>query len=353
MKYINKTLSIAVFSLIILIQPGLCRAHSLGFLESLLLGENHLYIGITLHPYYSYVKNIVGDTAKVVPITGAGYDFHGKYTPTSNDIDQIKSLDILVLNSLGHDNFAYTLLNAGDITPQDIIVVRPNSTIPTISMQGSGLKENTANPHTYISIDLSIQQIHNISNKLRMLYPVDGKVYSQNAKKYTAKLKAIKREYMISLSKIKLDDFQCATTHAGFDYLFTEFGLKKPFVLETMHGITPTQKDVNIIAKHIRDKGITVIFSIKHKRENYVKAICEKTGAKEYFLSSMTNGEYTADKFENDLRFNLESLTRAIIDAAAVQAPFGSADPEYIFEEGLCPDDGHLKIDWALRSHQR
>ncbi|RBJ64532.1 ABC transporter substrate-binding protein, partial [Pseudomonas sp. MWU12-2534b] len=31
-----------------------------------------LRIGITLHPYYSYVANIVGDKAEVVPLIPAG-----------------------------------------------------------------------------------------------------------------------------------------------------------------------------------------------------------------------------------------------------------------------------------------
>ncbi len=38
-----------------------------------------LRIGITLHPYYSYVANIVGDKADVVPLIPAG----STHTPTS------------------------------------------------------------------------------------------------------------------------------------------------------------------------------------------------------------------------------------------------------------------------------
>ena len=35
-----------------------------------------LRIGITLHPYYSYVANIVGDKAEVVPLIPAGFNPH-------------------------------------------------------------------------------------------------------------------------------------------------------------------------------------------------------------------------------------------------------------------------------------
>ena len=41
-----------------------------------------LRIGITLHPYYSYVANIVGDKAEVVPLIPAGFNPHA-YEPLS------------------------------------------------------------------------------------------------------------------------------------------------------------------------------------------------------------------------------------------------------------------------------
>ena len=33
------------------------------------LAQARLRVGVTLHPYYSFVKNIVGDKADVVPIS--------------------------------------------------------------------------------------------------------------------------------------------------------------------------------------------------------------------------------------------------------------------------------------------
>ena len=44
-----------------------------------------LTVGITLHPYYSFVANIVGDKADIVPLIGAGYNPHN-YNPLPDDI---------------------------------------------------------------------------------------------------------------------------------------------------------------------------------------------------------------------------------------------------------------------------
>ncbi|MCF1760141.1 zinc ABC transporter substrate-binding protein, partial [Pseudomonas aeruginosa] len=64
-----------------------------------------LRIGITLHPYYSYVSNIVGDKAEVVPLIPAGFNPHA-YEPRAEDIKRIGTLDVVVLNGVGHDDFA-------------------------------------------------------------------------------------------------------------------------------------------------------------------------------------------------------------------------------------------------------
>jgi len=51
-------------------------------LPAMALADNGkpLRIGITLHPYYSYVTNIVGDKAEVVPLIPAGFN----PTPTNH-----------------------------------------------------------------------------------------------------------------------------------------------------------------------------------------------------------------------------------------------------------------------------
>lgn len=76
-------------------------------LPAMALADNSkpLRIGITLHPYYSYVSNIVGDKAEVVPLIPAGFNPHA-YEPRAEDIKRIGTLDVVVLNGVGHDDFA-------------------------------------------------------------------------------------------------------------------------------------------------------------------------------------------------------------------------------------------------------
>lgn len=56
-----------------------------------------LRIGVTPHPYYSYVANIVGDRAEVVPLIPVGFNPHA-YEPRGEDIKRLGALDVVVLN---------------------------------------------------------------------------------------------------------------------------------------------------------------------------------------------------------------------------------------------------------------
>src|SRR5579864_7941207 len=72
-----------------------------------------LVIGVTLHPYYSWTRNIVGDLPgfEVRPILPGEIDA-GDYQPRPEDIRKLADLDALVVNGIGHDDFISPMLRA-------------------------------------------------------------------------------------------------------------------------------------------------------------------------------------------------------------------------------------------------
>ena len=96
-----------------------------------------LRIGITLHPYYSYVANIVGDKAEVVPLIPAGFNPHA-YEPRAEDIKRIGTLDVIVLNGVGHDDFADRMIEASE--KPDIPVIEANQNVPLLAATGNAAR---------------------------------------------------------------------------------------------------------------------------------------------------------------------------------------------------------------------
>src|SRR5262245_37272417 len=97
-----------------------------------------LKIGVTLHPYYSWTKNVVGDLPgyEVRPILPGEIDA-GDYSPRPEDIKKLVDLDAIVVNGIGHDDFIMPMLKASGNTK--IVVIRPNETTPQIhAAHGTG-----------------------------------------------------------------------------------------------------------------------------------------------------------------------------------------------------------------------
>ena len=71
-----------------------------------------LKVGVTLHPYYSWTMNVVGDTGvEVRPILPGEVDA-GDYQPRPEDIKKLADLDAIVVNGVGHDDFIFDMIKA-------------------------------------------------------------------------------------------------------------------------------------------------------------------------------------------------------------------------------------------------
>src|ERR1700733_15610179 len=116
-----------------------------------------LKIGVTLHPYYSWTRNVVGDLPgyEVRSILPGEIDA-GDYQPRPDDIKKLADLDAIVVNGIGHDDFIMPMLKASG--NKKVVIIRPNETTPQIhSAHGARV-----NSHTFISFTNAIQQTYAI-----------------------------------------------------------------------------------------------------------------------------------------------------------------------------------------------
>ena len=275
-----------------------------------------LRIGITLHPYYSYVSNNVGDKAEVVPLIPAGFNPHA-YEPRAEDIKRIGGLDVIVLNGVGHDDFADRMIEASE-TPR-IKVIEANENVPLLAATGNAARGagKVVNPHTFLSISASIAQVNNIARELGKLDPANAKTYTQNARAYGKRLRQMRADALAKLTSAPNADLRVATVHAAYDYLLREFGLEVTAVVEPAHGIEPSPSQLKKTIDQLRELDVKVIFSEMDFPSSYVDTIQRESGVKLYPLSHISYGDYSAEKYEKEMTGNLNTVVRAIQEAGA------------------------------------
>jgi len=279
--------------------------------------EDKPRIGVTLHPYYSFVTAVVGDTAEVVPLIGEGFNPHN-YRPQPEDIKRCMTLDVLVVNGIGHDEFAFESVEAANMKGK-LPLIFANKDVSLIPVSGHLDGKKVVNPHTFVSVTASVRQVYTIAKGLGQLFPENAKLYRKNARAYAKKLRRMKAEYMERIVDLPSMDFRCATIHGGYDYLFQDFGLQVTAVIEPGHGLKPTASQLAKTIDEIKRLGVDVIFTEMAFPDQYVETIHDETGIHIRHLSHLTSGEYTVDGFEKGLRANLEALTSALIDAQSVK----------------------------------
>jgi len=269
-----------------------------------------LQIGITLHPYYSFVANIVGDRADVVPLIDAGFNPHN-YIPRPQDMKRATTLDALVMNGIGHDEFAFKIVEAAGMKGK-LRMIYANDGVALIPLAGAGGDVKIVNPHTFVSMTAAIQQVYSIARALGELDPGNAAYYRDNARTYTTRIRRMKAEFIAQLADVDVSRFSCATMHDAYGYLMQEFGLRVAAVIEPRHGVQPTARQLAETIDRIKAANVHVLFAEKYFASKLSDSIKAATGVEIYSFSHISDGPYTPQKFEAEMRENLRTLVKAV-----------------------------------------
>ncbi len=232
-------------------------------------------VGVTLHPYYSFVKNIVQDRAEVVSLIGSRFNPHN-YQPQPEDIkrlvDEETRPQVIVVNGIGHDEFVFRIIAAARLN-EKIPLIYANEGVSLVPVCGTSSNEKIVNSHTFIGINSASQQIYNIARRLGEVDPQNAAFYRKNARNYVRRLRKLKAKYMQRLSGLSGIDFRCATFHGGYDYLLQEFGLQVVAVIEPKHGVKPSAVELADTIQKIKQSEVSVLFSEMDFPDNVVETI--------------------------------------------------------------------------------
>jgi zinc transport system substrate-binding protein len=274
-----------------------------------------LRIGVTLHPYYSFVTNIVGDLAEVVPLIPADSNPHG-YSPQPDDMIRMTSMDALVVNGIGHDSWAFEILDAAGVR-DELPLIYANDGVSLIPVAGDPSGEKIVNPHTFISTTAAIQQVYTIARGLGEFDPDNARTYRDNARRYALEIRRLRAEFDTLIGGLDLSKFRCATMHSGYDYLLQELGLQVTAVIEPRHGVEPSARQLADTVARINAAQVNVLFAEKFFASQLAETIQAETGVRMYSISHISSGPYSPERFIEDMRENLATLARAIREAGA------------------------------------
>ncbi len=271
--------------------------------------EQPLRIGVTLHAYYSWVQNLGSATTIVVPVRSSDSDPH-LYQPLPEDIARLKTLDALVINGIGHDEFIRPMLQAvGDEAPT---LIEPNAGVPLI--QGGAMEPAKAatDSHTFLSITGALHQIGNLAAALERLDPDNAAHYRNQARVYKRRLRGLLAGAMKELKALRTTHLRVGTVHSGYSYLFQELGLRVHAIVQPRHGIAPSARQLADSIQRIEQAEINILFTEADYEQRFVDVLLEETGTRVARLSHISRGPYRAEHYEEQMAANLRQILDAI-----------------------------------------
>ena len=263
-----------------------------------------LKVGVTLHPYYSWVSNVVGNTGvEVRPILPGEVDA-GDYQPRPEDIQKLADLDAIVVNGVGHDDFIFDMIKASGNTK--LVIIKPNDGVPLLKAANGG----TVNSHTFISFSNAIQQTYAIAKALGALRPELADTFQKNAADYARRLRAIKSRAAEKLVNPGVN--RVVTVHDGYGYLMQEFGIEIVGVVEPAHGLVPSAQELGSMVDLLKREKVRVVFSEETFPEPLLNVLRQEGGAHVYIISHIASGTYAPDKFEVEMQKNVDAMVQAL-----------------------------------------
>ena len=266
-----------------------------------------LRVGVTLHPYYSWVANVVAGVpgAEVVAVLPGEIDA-GNYQPSPDDIAKLAKLDAIVINGIGHDDFIRDMIRASGNT--HLVVIEVNAQTPLVrTAHGDG-----QNSHTFISFTNAIQQTKLIAKRLGELRPASADAFAANASAYADKLRAIQSAAAAKLANAKIK--RVVTVHDGYTYLLQEFGIELAGVVQPAHGLTPSAKELGEMIELMKKDKVTIVLTEEDFPAKLLTTLRDATAAKVYIISHVAIGQYSATEFETVMSKNADTLVQALVN---------------------------------------
>lgn len=270
---------------------------------------NKKVIYTTFFPVTDLTKRIVGDKMEVKTIIKGNQEPHS-FELKAGDMQEIVKADLIIYNGANMESF----ISAIEDTVKDKNKFLNLSQGLTLLESGDGLEEeeehgehkdgdkhedehghnhkhghDKTNPHTWLSVKNAIIQLDTIYKKVSSIDPENEAYYKENLKKAQDEFRALDKKFETELSKVKSKQKYFVVSHAAFNYLANDYGLKQVAVTGISPEDEPSAKQLQKIADFVKKYKINTIFFEGKATPKVAETLAKNTNTKTDTLYTMEN----------------------------------------------------------------
>lgn len=283
----------------------------------------------TFFPVYDLTSRIVGDKMEVRTIIKANQEPHD-FELQANEMASISEADLIVFNGAGMEGFIEDLeeLVKNDDKfldlSQGLTLLESNEDDHDYDHDSHeeheehddrdhGHDHSGVNPHTWLSIKNAMIEMDTIYQKVASMDPENEAYYKDNLEKSLAEFKKLDDQFISEISKIDREEKYFIASHAAFNYLANDYGLKQIAVTGISPEDEPSASQLQTIADFVQKNKISTIFFEGKATPKVAKILAETTNTKTaaiYTMESLTEEEM-AMGYLKLMELNLQELVKS------------------------------------------
>lgn len=185
-------------------------------------GNHKLLIVTTTGMIADAVKNITGDSAKVIPLMGPGVDPH-LYKATHGDLQKLMQADLIIYNGLHLEGKMAEVLHK--LSGQKKVVAVSDG-LSAEKLIRSDEFDGTFDPHIWFDVSIWSKSLNHIALEIQKLDPANAGFYQSNTITYQKELEILDAWIKSEISSIPEPQRLLVTAHDAFGYFGRAYNIE-------------------------------------------------------------------------------------------------------------------------------
>jgi zinc/manganese transport system substrate-binding protein len=268
----------------------------------------------------------LGDNVTIETIIPAGVDVH-TFEPSPADAQKLAGADLIVMNGLGLDEWALSLLEAAGKSEEDVLELAEgiDESNAWVYLEGEEHDEEEGeehseeegeehghggtDPHIWLDPKGAAIYVNRIAARVAAELPERAMVIESARDAGLAEIAALDEELRVGFAAIDASARKIVTFHDAFGYFARAYEIEIVGVAVEAPGQEPSAKEIAALIDAIKAAGVTSVFSEVQFPSKILDQVAAETGATVLEnLYSDALGDAPANSYLGAMRANASAI---------------------------------------------
>ena len=268
----------------------------------------------------------LGDNVTIETIIPAGVDVH-TFEPSPADAQKLAGADLIVMNGLGLDEWALSLLEAAGKSEEDVLELAEgiDESNAWVYLEGEEHDEEEGeehseeegeehghggtDPHIWLDPKGAAIYVNRIAARVAAELPERAAAIESARDAGLAEIAALDEELRVGFAAVEASARKIVTFHDAFGYFARAYGIEIVGVAVEAPGQEPSAKEIAALIDAIKAAGVTSVFSEAQFPSKVLDQVAAETGATVLEnLYSDALGDAPANSYLGAMRANASAI---------------------------------------------